>query len=139
MRAIPFFTIALGLAASIGMSGAALAQQRTQEVSFQVAGQKVVGTLELPAGAAATSAAPPVVLMLHGFTGSGSGIRGRVAGLVGSGLRFGRLLLRFGRLVLARAQREGQAHSQRQSGLLHHVHAQLLGVMGTAGTHCTLP
>jgi hypothetical protein len=70
MRAIPFFTIALGLAASIGMSGTALAQQRTQEVSFQVAGQKVVGTLELPAGAAATSAAPPVVLMLHGFTGS---------------------------------------------------------------------
>jgi len=42
----------------------AAAGQKT--VSFQVDGQKVVGTLELPAGAAR----PPVILLLHGFKGS---------------------------------------------------------------------
>jgi len=35
-------------------------------ISFQVDGQKVVGTLELPEGAAK----PPVILLLHGFKGS---------------------------------------------------------------------
>lgn len=44
-------------------SSAAWAQQI---VSFRVGGQKVVGTLELPAEATS----PPVVLMLHGFKGS---------------------------------------------------------------------
>lgn len=48
------------LAASVH---AAPAEQR---VWFMVAGQKVVGTLALPEGVTA----PPVVLMLHGFTGS---------------------------------------------------------------------
>ena len=35
-------------------------------ISFEVDGQKVVGTLELPEGAAK----PPVILLLHGFKGS---------------------------------------------------------------------
>lgn len=38
-----------------------------EEITFEVAGQTVVGTLETPDG---SSAAAPVVLMLHGFTGT---------------------------------------------------------------------
>lgn len=40
--------------------------QAAEQVVFHVAGQKLVGTLELPASATPA----PVVLMLHGFTGS---------------------------------------------------------------------
>ncbi len=50
----------------VSLAGLAGTARAGEVVSFQVAGQKVVGTLELPAGVAA----PPVVLMLHGFTGS---------------------------------------------------------------------
>ncbi|WP_421851709.1 alpha/beta hydrolase [Oricola sp.] len=51
---------ALALAATLTPLSAA-----ETEVTFEVAGQTVVGTLETPAGDAA-----PVVLLLHGFTGS---------------------------------------------------------------------
>jgi dienelactone hydrolase len=47
-----------------GISAAVQAAERT--VAFAVDGQKVVGTLALPDGVAS----PPVILMLHGFTGS---------------------------------------------------------------------
>lgn len=46
-------------------SGIATAAE--EEVTFEVAGQTVVGTLETPDGA---STPAPVVLMLHGFTGT---------------------------------------------------------------------
>ncbi len=45
-------------------TGSALAAE--QVVNFQVDGQKVVGTLNLPDGVSK----PPVILVLHGFTGS---------------------------------------------------------------------
>jgi uncharacterized protein len=47
-----------------GISSAVQAAERT--VDFAVEGQKVVGTLALPDGVAN----PPVILLLHGFTGS---------------------------------------------------------------------
>jgi alpha/beta superfamily hydrolase len=53
----------LGVAVSVGFASAAPVQN---VVSFQVDGQKVVGTLEAPEGISA----PPVILLLHGFTGS---------------------------------------------------------------------
>ncbi len=43
-----------------------LAAASQKDISFQVDGQKVVGTLELPEGAAK----PAVILLLHGFKGS---------------------------------------------------------------------
>lgn len=63
MRVLPSLAAGLGLAMCLLTGAPAWAQQ---VVSFTVAGQKVLGTLELPAGVAR----PPVVLMLHGFTGS---------------------------------------------------------------------
>src|SRR5579859_2973763 len=44
----------------------AYAAASQKDISFQVDGQKVVGTLELPEGAAK----PAVILLLHGFKGS---------------------------------------------------------------------
>lgn len=54
----------IALAASIVLAPAAQSADKT--VDFAVDGQKVIGTLMLPDGVAA----PPVVLLLHGFTGS---------------------------------------------------------------------
>ncbi len=54
----------MGLAVVLTTAGAAHAAEET--VSIPVEGQAVVGTLETPDGVAG----PPVVLMLHGFTGS---------------------------------------------------------------------
>ena len=54
----------LGVAALLGLlSGAAFAKEEV--VSFEVGGKKVVGTLNTPDGVKS----PPVVLLLHGFTG----------------------------------------------------------------------
>jgi dienelactone hydrolase len=63
MRPIKTLAVALLLLSSLSAAQAAPLQKI---VSFQVDGQKVVGTLELPEGVAA----PPVVLLLHGFKGS---------------------------------------------------------------------
>ncbi|WP_088284692.1 S9 family peptidase [Ideonella sp. A 288] len=63
MRHFKLLAACIGVASLSAVSAAVLAQQ---VVSFQVAGQKVVGTLELPANVSTA----PVVLMLHGFTGS---------------------------------------------------------------------
>ncbi|WP_176085785.1 alpha/beta fold hydrolase [Martelella sp. HB161492] len=57
----PLLCSALAL---IGLATSAAAAEQT--VSFDVDGQTVVGTLNVPDGAEA----PPVVLLLHGFTGS---------------------------------------------------------------------
>lgn len=64
MRSIRKFTPALALIALSALCSAGWTAERT--VDFQVDGQKVVGTLSLPDGVAS----PPVVLLLHGFTGS---------------------------------------------------------------------
>ena len=48
------------------LSAPAAGQAAEKTVEFRVDGQKVVGTLALPDGVAT----PPVVLLLHGFTGS---------------------------------------------------------------------
>lgn len=61
MAKIGLILSAVGTAALIGVS--AHAEERT--ISFDVDGSSVVGTLEVPAGEPA-----PVVLLLHGFTGS---------------------------------------------------------------------
>lgn len=69
------------------LAAAATALQATEErITFEVEGQTVVGTLNLPD----TARAPPAVLLLHGFTGSrdeleipaaGEGIYARAARL----------------------------------------------------------
>jgi len=59
----------LAVVASLGIISSprtAIAASTHQAVTFRVEGQRVVGTLELPQGVNA----PPVVLLLHGFTGS---------------------------------------------------------------------
>ena len=56
-------TVVAALFASFAASGA-LAAERV--VDFQVGGQRVVGTLNLPDGVSK----PPVILLMHGFTGS---------------------------------------------------------------------
>lgn len=58
-RLLSFTAIALAVA-----PGAALAAEKT--VSFEVGGEKVVGTMNLPDGVEN----PPVILLLHGFTGN---------------------------------------------------------------------
>ncbi|WP_158815766.1 S9 family peptidase [Methylocapsa sp. S129] len=63
MRCIKMFAAALLL---LPMLEAAHAAPSQKVISFQVDGQKVVGTLETPEGVSA----PPVVLLLHGFKGS---------------------------------------------------------------------
>lgn len=53
-------------AAAVFMAATTAAQAAEKTVEFMVGDQKVVGTLALPDGVAK----PPVVLLLHGFTGS---------------------------------------------------------------------
>jgi hypothetical protein len=55
----PFAAIVLAAAPAV-----ALAAEKT--ISFEVGGEKVVGTMNLPDGVEK----PPVILLLHGFTGS---------------------------------------------------------------------
>jgi len=62
-------TLVLVVMACLGIVSSprtAVAASTHQAVSFKVDGQRVVGTLELPQGIKA----PPVVLLLHGFTGT---------------------------------------------------------------------
>ena len=59
------FTCATALVFMVALAGLALAKE--QRVSIPVDGQSVVGTLEIPDDAVAPA---PVVLMLHGFTGT---------------------------------------------------------------------
>lgn len=63
MRKIKLNLIAAATAALI--AGASAGESAEKTVDFMVDGQKVVGTLALPDGVAN----PPVVLLLHGFTG----------------------------------------------------------------------
>ena len=56
----------IALAASLLVAGTWHAEAAEKAIDFVVDGQKVVGTLALPDGAST----PPVVLLLHGFTGS---------------------------------------------------------------------
>ncbi|MDD7909703.1 alpha/beta hydrolase [Pseudovibrio exalbescens] len=60
------FSKAIVGAAAIALLGAANASAEETTVRFEVAGQEVVGTLETAEGADNA----PIVLMLHGFTGS---------------------------------------------------------------------
>lgn len=62
MRMTAFALACLGV---VGYLGFAQAAPEQSVITFPVDGQKVVGTLELPEGVAN----PPVVLLLHGFTG----------------------------------------------------------------------
>lgn len=63
MRHVKTLAVALLMLSSLS---AAQAAPRQKVISFQVDGQKVVGTLEVPEGVAA----PPVILLLHGFKGN---------------------------------------------------------------------
>ena len=63
MHRLKVMLAALMLLPTVELACAAPSQR---VISFQVDGQKVVGTLELPEGVAT----PPVVLLLHGFKGS---------------------------------------------------------------------
>lgn len=58
--------VTLPVIATALIATATLAQAAEKTIDFSVDGQKVVGTLNLPDGVSN----PPVVLLLHGFTGS---------------------------------------------------------------------
>ncbi|WP_248306586.1 hypothetical protein [Devosia sp. MC521] len=57
--------IALGLGLALLLTSTAFAAPETKNVSYEVDGMKVVGTLVTPEGDPA-----PVVLLFHGFGGS---------------------------------------------------------------------
>ena len=59
-------TSLLSATASLLLLSSGTAMAAEEIINFEVAGQKVVGTLETPDGVEK----PPVVLMLHGFTGT---------------------------------------------------------------------
>lgn len=59
-------TSLLSATASLLLLSSGTAMAAEENITFEVAGQKVVGTLETPDGVEK----PPVVLMLHGFTGT---------------------------------------------------------------------
>nr|AYJ09246.1 esterase [uncultured bacterium] len=59
-------TSLLSATASLLLLSSGTAMAAEENMTFEVAGQKVVGTLETPDGVEK----PPVVLMLHGFTGT---------------------------------------------------------------------